>query len=54
MVLCNFFEKELTWKPEENLKGYVKLIGNYSEESSWEDEVKLRPFETIVLYQAAE
>ena len=53
MVLCNFFEKELTWKPEENLKGYVKLIGNYSEESSWEDEVKLRPFETIVLYQAA-
>ena len=48
IVLCNFYAEETTVHAE--TEGYTLLYGNY-EDVIVSDEMKLRPYESVVLYR---
>lgn len=50
IVVCNFYEKEVSWECPEELEGFRYLIGNYK---GWEGKkgVRLRAYEAMMLYK---
>ena len=50
LVVCNFYGSEICWNSGFNLEGYKCLIGNYLNQQLLKDKIKLRPYETLVLY----
>lgn len=50
IVVCNFYEKEVSWECPEELEGFCYLIGNYK---GWEEKkgVRLRAYEAMMLYK---
>lgn len=51
-VICNFYEKETEWKSPASLQGFQRLLGNY-EKCEVKDEMRLRPYEAMVLWKKA-
>lgn len=50
MVICNFYGMEQTWESKDEITGYICLLGNY-QDVKLESKMKLRPYETVVLYK---
>ena len=49
-VICNFYEKERDWKSPVSLQGFQRLLGNY-ERCEVKEEMRLRPYEALILYE---
>lgn len=50
-VISNFYGKETTLRLSENMNEYEKLLGNYEGVNQTEEGLKLRPYETMILYK---
>ena len=50
-VISNFYGKETTLRLSENMNEYEKLLGNYEGINQTEEGLKLRPYETMILYK---
>lgn len=50
-VISNFYGKETTLRLSENMNEYEKLLGNYEGVNQIEEGLKLRPYETMILYK---
>ncbi|HJB18586.1 MAG TPA: alpha,alpha-phosphotrehalase [Candidatus Bariatricus faecipullorum] len=50
LVINNFYGREMTWECTENLKGFTCILSNYPD-SKAEQTMKLRPYESLVLYR---
>ena len=50
-VISNFYGKETTLRLLENMNEYEKLLGNYEGINQTEEGLKLRPYETMILYK---
>ena len=50
-VISNFYGKETTLRLSENMNDYEKLLGNYEGVNQTEEGLKLRPYETMILYK---
>ena len=52
VVINNFYRAEVDWSCPVNLDGFTCLISNYAD-SSVQNKLHLRPYESLVLYRAA-
>lgn len=50
IVVCNFYEKEVSWECPEELEGFRYLIGNYKGREGKKG-VRLRAYEAMMLYK---
>lgn len=50
LVINNFYGREMTWECTENLEGFTCILSNYPD-SKVEQTMKLRPYESLVLYR---
>ena len=50
-VISNFYGKETILRLSENMNEYEKLLGNYEGINQTEEGLKLRPYETMILYK---
>ena len=50
-VISNFYGKETTLRLLEKMNEYEKLLGNYEGINQTEEGLKLRPYETMILYK---
>ena len=50
-VISNFYGKETTLRLLEKMNEYEKLLGNYEGVNQIEEGLKLRPYETMILYK---
>lgn len=50
-VISNFYGKETTLRLLEKMNEYEKLLGNYEGVNQTEEGLKLRPYETMILYK---
>lgn len=51
LVICNFYQKEITWDAKRPLNPYEVLLANYQEQKIEEEKIILRPYEAVILYQ---
>ncbi len=51
VVINNFYGKDTTWKSEIELKGYEIILSNYKQHDIENQEIRMKPYESIVLYR---